>query len=335
LDICLGVTDGINSRITEYLKPQPSPQPIEEPGLPRITSPLKEEDILSPVPKRNVTGTALANFVSSTIKAQNSPGDRHRIFKIAEKSAPGNGKLLSPGRVSEKIHPFLIGVLQSPFGWPFRQTFRRRINAIVLGSPHGYEGLIMDAVNAMARLAVFSLKEDQYGNVQRDIARIIRTFTSTITALEDFKGRLDIHWTDVKHKRECPEVDTVLAALKSCLRDILDAFSIYAEELHLTQRELRSAREAAAPSTKPAGDVKGPVGTLTEKEGQKARQVTSSRFREPAVKMRERPRERGLPRAASPLALTSGDGDDAQGGSNGGRRRSRSDSSARDTGDIR
>jgi nucleoporin NDC1 len=334
LDACLGVIDGMNSRITEYLTPPPPPQPIEEPGLPRLTGPLKEDDILSPVPKRKMTGDTIARYVSSTIKAHSHPQDGSPILKAIEKSSAqvlsrGMGKESSPVGSPEK-HTLSSRVLQSPLGWPFRQTFRRRIAVIVLGSPHGYVGLIVDAVDAVARLAVCSLKEDPYGNVQRDVARIIRTFTATITRLESFKVSLDTHWTDVEQKRDSPEVDTILTSLKSGLHDLLEAFGDYAEELRLSQSDMKSAREAATPLPTKAIVEEGAEAQKGQKDNDKSdREVTTSRAKKP-IEMREWPRDRRRPRTSSPLAAT---GEERRG--NAGGRQSSFSAAMEDAGERR
>lgn len=137
--------------------------------------------------------------------------------------------------------------LRTNFGGPFRQEYRRRIRTVVLGSPYGDVGIIVDAIDSLTRFAVKSLKEDKYGNVQRDVKLIIRTFTTTVTKLEKFKDTLEFHWTDVEKKRESPEVDTILAALKGGLNELIHAFGDYSEDLRLSQSEMRMAREAATP----------------------------------------------------------------------------------------
>src|SRR6202011_5026906 len=114
------------------------------------------------------------------------------------------------GRFKDLICSFL----QTCSGKPFRQEYRRKLAAIVLGQPYGDVGVIVDAIDALTRFAVCSLKEDKYGNVQRDVKLVIRTFTTTVTRLEGFKKSIGIHWTDIEKKQESPETDTILVALK-------------------------------------------------------------------------------------------------------------------------
>jgi nucleoporin NDC1 len=141
-------------------------------------------------------------------------------------------------------------LLQSKMGWPFRQEYRRRISAVVLGSPYGDVGIIVDSIDSLTRLAVCSLGEDKYGNVQRDVKLIIQTLTKAVTKLEGFKTQLGFHWTDVERKPDCPEVDIILAALKGGLNELVTAFGDYSEDLRLSQSEMRMAREAATPAPK-------------------------------------------------------------------------------------
>jgi nucleoporin NDC1 len=153
---------------------------------------------------------------------------------------------VSPEGIKRIFHQYATKVLQYYLAWPFRQEFRRKIAAVVLGSPYGDVGIIADAIDSLTRMAVYSLTEDKYGNVQRDIPVIIRTLTSTITKLEAFKQGLENHWTDLEKSRDSPEADTILAALKGGLNELVTSFGDYSEDLRLSQSEMRMAREAAA-----------------------------------------------------------------------------------------
>jgi nucleoporin NDC1 len=115
----------------------------------------------------------------------------------------------------------------------------------VLGSPYGEPSLYVNAAVALSQLAVNSLKEDKYGHVQRDVAAVIRGLTGVVKKLEKFAGELKTHWTDVEGKRECPEVEEVLAALRDALGRLMEAFGPYARDLRLSLTDVRLAREAA------------------------------------------------------------------------------------------
>lgn len=146
-------------------------------------------------------------------------------------------------------------VLASPLGRPFTQSFSQRITTVVLGGPYGEPALAINAISALTRLAVLSLAEDSYGNVQRDVASIIRTFTAVKTKLDAFKADFPLHWTDHDTARECEEVDAILETLREGLVQLVTAFGPYARDLRLTFADVRHAREAAGLPAREGGGV--------------------------------------------------------------------------------
>jgi nucleoporin NDC1 len=136
-------------------------------------------------------------------------------------------------------------ILDSPLGQPFIQSFSRRITTVVLGEPYGEPALVINAISALTKLAVLSLAEDSYGNVQRDVSSIIRTFTAAKTKLDAIKADLPLHWTDHDAARECSEVDDILETLREALVQLITNFGPYARDLRLTFADMRQAREAA------------------------------------------------------------------------------------------
>ncbi|KAJ4307214.1 hypothetical protein N0V88_000593 [Collariella sp. IMI 366227] len=97
-------------------------------------------------------------------------------------------------RPHQKPHP---QVLHTALGWPFRRHYRRRLARAVLGEPYGEPSLYVNAAWAVGGLAVHSLREDKYGNVQRDVAGLVRSLTGLVGKLEGFRG-LKTDWTDVE-----------------------------------------------------------------------------------------------------------------------------------------
>ena len=255
LEVCLGVINGISTRITKYESPPATPATVaqtqDDPGLPRLAPPLKDDNIYSasPAPKSGVA--AVAQTVGSIAKLHGQSPSEPPALKMIDQARSmlpiDKNKALSNSRILTIANQYVMQFLQSPIGQPFRQEYRRRMAVVVLGTPYGDVGLIVDAIDSLTRLAVCSLKEDSYGNVQRDIPTIIRTFTTTVAKLEGLKQRLGTHWTDIEKKRESPEVDTILASLKGGLQELLAAFGDYSEDLRLSQRDMREAREAATP----------------------------------------------------------------------------------------
>lgn len=246
----------MDSRITEFQTPPPAVKPVAKEDttapLPRMGQPLKDVDIFStPSSKSKGVIQSMGSFAKA--HGQSPPGSSPVARKLLTKAenavlTPAQMKQVEANGPSAVFKERAIVILQSSFGWPFRQEYRRRIASIVLGSPYGDVGIIVDAINSMARFAVCSLEEDKYGNVQRDVKLIIQTLTASVTKLESFKHQLPFHWTDVEKKADSPEVDAILAALKSGLGQLIEAFGDYSEDLRLSQSEMRLAREAATPA---------------------------------------------------------------------------------------
>jgi len=271
LAICLEVITGIDSRIADYQTPRVvSAQPITLKAdavstLPRLGQPLKDGvnkpgDIFSKPLKPASTAPRVVEAVGKFAKnhGQSPPGALSpRSRGLLEKA---EGAVLTPDQKEALTNQGFVGLfrewiswlLQTVAGKPFRQEYRRKMAAVVLGQPYGDVGIIVDAIDALTRLAVCSLKEDKYGNVQRDVKLIIRTFTTTVTQLEGFKKSLGVHWTDIEKKQESPEADAILVTLKGGLNELVTAFGDYSEDLRLSQSEMRMAREAATPAPTPA-----------------------------------------------------------------------------------
>jgi nucleoporin NDC1 len=258
LAVCMEVIKGMDSRIAEFQTPLAAKKPTskEETAapLPRLGEPLKDGlkqpgDIFS---TPNSKSKGFAEAVGSFAKAhgQSPPGSSPSARKLLAKAesvvlTPEQRKEVETNGVNALFKERALRFLQTSFGWPFRQEYRRRIAAIVLGSPYGDVGIMVDAIDTLTRFAVCSLAEDKYGNVQRDVKLIIQTFTASVTKLEAFKNGLPFHWTDVEKKRESPEIDTILTSLKGGLSELIEAFGNYSEDLRLSQSEMRMAREAA------------------------------------------------------------------------------------------
>ncbi|KUJ12091.1 putative acetyl-CoA hydrolase [Mollisia scopiformis] len=270
LGVCLGVISGVTLRIAEYERP-PAAAPSSTAsnqdfisGLPRLAPPIKDSlkkpgdlfgNAAKPTSASESALQAVGKYAKNHGQSPNS-GLSPKSRKLLEKAegvilTPAQKQMMAAQDVTGLFRDWALWVVSSEIGWPFRQEYRRRIAAVVLGSPYGDVGIIVDAIDSLTRFAVCSLTEDKFGNVQRDVKLIIQTLTTTITQLEGFKSRVGKHWTDVKSRQESPEVDTVLAALKSGLGELVTAFGDYSEDLRLSQSEMRMAREAATPAAAP------------------------------------------------------------------------------------
>ena len=261
----------IDSRITTYQAPPAAPSKAAasqksdaKSSLPRIGQPLKTGlnrpgDIFSQPPKSGSIGVhieAVGKFAKD--HGQSPPSSLSpRTRKMLDKA---EDVILTKEQKEALASQGVVGLFRDWIGWllrtsagkPFRQEYRRKLAAVVLGQPYGDVGVIVDAVDALTRFAVCSLKEDKYGNVQRDVKLIIRTFTDTVMKLESFQKSVGFHWTDIEKKQESPETDAILVVLKSGLNELVEAFGDFSDDLRLSQSEMRMAREAATPAPAPA-----------------------------------------------------------------------------------
>ena len=141
----------------------------------------------------------------------------------------------------------VVDFLRLPLGEPFRQNFARRVCATIFGQPHSDRTNIFHAAKSIVKLALASLKEDDYGQAAKDVPAIVRTFATTITVAQTYVAGTKPDWTDVtfqERSRQVKEVDELLALLKGGLEELLLSFSEYATSLGLSKRELREAKEA-------------------------------------------------------------------------------------------
>ncbi|KAK5746454.1 hypothetical protein LTR17_000834 [Elasticomyces elasticus] len=147
----------------------------------------------------------------------------------------------------------VLQFLRTPAGEIFRQTFGRRVRAVVLGVPFGRKAEIGFASRSLCSLVVASLKEDGFGRVSGDVAGIVRSYTATIGNIRNFIADLQPHWSDVGFTEaqrdlghggeELEEVKEVLETLRQGLEDVVLAFGEYAGGLGLTHAEMRAARQ--------------------------------------------------------------------------------------------
>lgn len=251
--ICLDILKEMETRIDSFGKPPKPAEPDQnEPVLEkkRLTQPPKEEEIFQSTPQKKNFRSEVEKTLT---KVATSPTQGSQLSPAAKKAlATAKQQLLEVQKAttgSEDPQNFFrdlaLKVLRSPLGWPFRQEYSRRLNKTVLGTPYGEPSLLINATTAVGQLAVHSLQEDKYGNVQRDVAAIIRTLTTVTKKLDSFKSTLSISWTDVEGKKGSPEVDSALEALKIALGELVQAFGPYARDLRLSLTDIRLAKEAA------------------------------------------------------------------------------------------
>ncbi|EME84519.1 uncharacterized protein MYCFIDRAFT_134643 [Pseudocercospora fijiensis CIRAD86] len=194
----------------------------------------------------------MAKSVGQSPGAQSfgSVGGRKAIEWGAEKVPAEYRQRLRPEEIERQATGIMADALKSTAGEPFRQTFARRVIATVFGSPYSKISNISHATKSLTRLVVRSIAEDQYGQTQKDIASIVRTYTEVIVAVEKYVKELKPHWTDVEFmegkSRRVKEVDELLLVLKEGLAEIMLTFGEYVDVLGLTKKEVREAKNASA-----------------------------------------------------------------------------------------
>ncbi|KAI1269836.1 nucleoporin protein Ndc1-Nup [Xylariaceae sp. FL1019] len=255
--ICIDVIRGLERRIDDYGKP-PAPAASAVPAAEatqrheRIAQPIRTDDVLIP---RASSKTA---FVKRTVsKVVTSPGRtlaedygpelKKRAADVTDRLITKEQQAaLKPEALQGRLGALATQVLTLPVIGPlFQSTFARRLTKAVIGSPYAELSVYVNAAYALSQLAVYSLAEDKYGNVQRDVPSIVRTLTAVIKKLERFRDEFPAHWTDASKSRECPEVEKLLVALKDDLNALVTAFAPYSSDLRLTRADMRLAREAA------------------------------------------------------------------------------------------
>ncbi|KAK0938255.1 hypothetical protein LTR29_010130 [Friedmanniomyces endolithicus] len=235
-------------------------------GLPRIAkqSVLNDRAVVLPGrggSARGSAGQALAAVGSAakSIGQSPTPASGARKSSVAQYSRQaieygmnkaGNNTLLSGWQTRA------LDFLRTPLGEPFRRTFARTVRAVVLGVPSSNGVDLVHASKSLTALAVVSLKEDNFGQAQRDIVSIIRVYTSSVMSIRNFIAGLPAHWTDVYFEDgqrevsrnangsgELDEVQVVLEVLREGLEELMLAFGEYVEGLGLSKAEIRTVRE--------------------------------------------------------------------------------------------
>ncbi|KAJ5907832.1 hypothetical protein N7495_000514 [Penicillium taxi] len=288
LEYLTDVVKGITTRIEASTAPAPGTKPAAQAGtaqpvlstLPRLTEAPKNDNVFAASPKANTRQEKFEQAFSSTAKSYGQSSDWTPTARARARQAfdRASSAMLTPERKQKllssseelrllagspsatfkpgNVHPVLAKVLRSPVGQFVQQKYAQHASSVILGSPDSSLSAIVDAVDALTRLLIASLAEDQYGKVQADVPSVVRLFTHTIVTIDAFvhQGGLAVHWTDVDFPskpeeqakaRQIPDVELVLDTLKSGLMDLLKAFKPYLRDIGLEGKDLRLAKEAA------------------------------------------------------------------------------------------
>lgn len=256
---CLNVIKSIEERIDNYGKPPippPAAAPAADPLQPpqRIVEPPRTDNVWAAAPARTGLRSSIGKLATRVVTSPGKTPAEVYLPEAKRKAIEATDHFLTKEQrealttegVNTLFQNLVLRVLSLPqIGSFFQQPFGRQFTTAVLGQPFGEVSIYVNAACALSRLAVSSLVEDRYGNVQRDVPTIIRTFTTVIKKLELFRDNLPIHWTDLGKTREYAKIQDILDALKDGLQDLIDAFGQYSTDLRLTRADMRLAREAA------------------------------------------------------------------------------------------
>lgn len=289
--ICMEVLKGIETRVDDYGKPAVAAAPELAATAPkqRVSAPLRQDSIF--YHEAHTTGLKggiekawdqLARAPGATPASELSP-----LAKKTWKSAKDHmlskqqQEALSPDHIRGEFEQWTASVMKIELvGALFRHDFRTRFAAAVLGTPYAEPALYVNAAQALCHLSVHSLAEDQFGNVHRDVASIVRTLTAVIRKVEALKVRFPNHWTDPTGVKESPEVDQILDALRTGLEQVVAKFEPYSSDLRLSLGELRLAKEAVAKPEEPAPQAKEPTRKPRSVEEKKPESRTRAQRRE-------------------------------------------------------
>ena len=198
-------------------------------------------------PSRNITPVGLVSpLVSPRVKKlSNLAGQKLLTHGPGQQSEP------NPTSLKETFNTYLKTFIQSPLGYPFRQPFARRIDAVAFGTEKGYSDVfvIANAIEALSVLTLSSLKEDPYGNVAKDVGGIMNAYVLVLGDLTRFADEMGVHWTDYEGRQQrggSDDVELVCTMLKEALASMVEAFEPYATDFGIDGDVIRMAKGALA-----------------------------------------------------------------------------------------
>jgi len=286
--LCLAQIEGINTRINT-LKPLPAVAAPEVKGRQPIAPPLKKDDVFAPslpmgTPAR--TGQWAKSIVAQYAYSPGSEPAKDVVQYAGRKLlTEGTRERLAqqPAEMEKRVEGLWGTLIKSAFGWPFRRSFERHVVGVVCGTPNSKAGVIVDAIDSLAKLIVESLKEDTYGQVNPSVLDILRTYLSTLKSVQTYVQEVTPHWSDVtfanEKRKSVEEVNEVAKALRDGLAGILGAYGEYLAGLGMGDGEIREIKSVVA-----------------EGERRKTPAAPAASIRnEPTAQRQERPRRRAAP----------------------------------------
>jgi hypothetical protein len=139
--------------------------------------------------------------------------------------------------------------ISSPAGYPFHRTVERQGRMVLPNSV-----LLESSVSAITCLVINSLREDEYGVVQKSIKDIMKSLYDLELALNEYIKSPQRHWSDPQEPSGAALAPIRL--VKDLVTDAIDRisadFAAYLPTLHLAEKVLERARQAV---TEPDEDI--------------------------------------------------------------------------------
>lgn len=276
-NLCLQQINGITTRISAQT-PQPVAPPPEVKDRIPIAAPLKTDNVFAPQLTMGTPARTGEWAKSVAAKYGSSPGAEpvKDIARYAGRKLLTDGQrdqlAQQPRTVEKRVEGLWDTVIKSPVGWPFRQSFERKVTGMICGSPYSRVGVIVDAIDALARLVVQSVQEDQYGQVAKDVPTILRTYLHTLKAVQQYVREAVPHWSDVSfteaQRSNVKEVNDVVDALSDGLAGMLGAFTEYTAGMDMGIAELKEIKGVIAEAaTKKVKAIEGANGLSQKTNG--------------------------------------------------------------------
>lgn len=210
--------------------------------LPQIVPELRTQSIFQAGPKPTM-GEMLVSSPLRQIGSSKNPWHppleqttRAVETKLLEYTkGPGARQTESPNALGQ----WTASLQRSPIGWFFSSPKAAKMNAAVLGSPNSNLAAVVDVVDSITTMLVASLSEDTYGKATPTVPETVRTFTKTLTTVEDFVAKIG---PSVNAGSE--DVEIVIERLRSGLKELLSAFQAYLLDVGLGIADLNQAKKA-------------------------------------------------------------------------------------------
>lgn len=244
MSAALAVIQSIPARIDEMENPtsmkpptEPYTNPADDPSIERLPRILPS----SKAAQNQIYQEPVTNAVSKTVKTLGSSTDLYpspkQVRALADK-VPG---IYSSVEQGVKQQPMVSVALKYMATSPTCM-----INSAILGSPVANPDLITLAVSSSTALLVASLTEDAFGKAVQCVPSTVQCFASAIFAIEGFvKKHTNGGDVSATTNDELRDMLRLHQTLKGAMKELLDKFRLFLNDVGLSIRDLNEAQKAA------------------------------------------------------------------------------------------